>query len=119
MPRVLMVIAAMMGAAGVILAALAAHKAQGLEPAALMLMVHAPAIMAAVAAVQAGLLHRHLGCLAAAGLALGAILFSGGVAMPLLTGARLFPMAAPIGGSVMIAAWLILAAAAALRRPAP
>ena len=75
MQGILLGVAGLMGACGVILAALAAHKAQGLEPAALMLMVHAPAIVAAVAAAHAGLLQRRLAQAAAAGLALGAILF--------------------------------------------
>ena len=118
MPRVLMVVAALMGAAGVILAALAAHRAPGVEPAALMLLVHAPAIVAAVAAAHGGLVHRRLGQLAAAGLALGAILFSGNIAMLALAGMRLVPMAAPAGGLLMIAGWLTLALAAALKRPA-
>jgi len=107
-----------MGAAGVILAALAAHKAQGVEQAALMLLVHAPAIIAAGVATQAGLLNRTLAHLAATGLALCAMLFSADIALLTLAGVRLFPMAAPIGGFVMIAAWLTLAAAA-LRRPTP
>jgi uncharacterized membrane protein YgdD (TMEM256/DUF423 family) len=117
MPRFLMIVAGLMGAAGVILAALAAHKAQGLEPAALMLLVHAPAIIAAGAAAHARLLNRTLAHVAAMGLALGAIVFSADIALLTLAGDRLFPMAAPIGGFVMIAAWLTLAAAA-LRRPA-
>ena len=117
MPRALTVVAALMGAAGVILAALAAHKAQGLEPAALMLMVHGPAVIAAVAAAHVGLLHRWLAYPAAAGLALGAILFSADIAMLVLTGMRLFPMAAPTGGLLMIAGWLALALAAVFRRP--
>jgi uncharacterized membrane protein YgdD (TMEM256/DUF423 family) len=118
MPRFLMIVAGLMGATGVILAALAAHKAQGLEPAALMLLVDAPAIIAAAAATEAGLLNRALAHAAATGLALGAILFSADIALLTLAGVRLFPMAAPIGGSTMIAAWLTLAAAA-LRRPTP
>lgn len=117
MRSVLLGVAGLMGAGGVILAALAAHKAQGLEPAALMLMVHAPAVIAAVAAAQAGLLHRGLAQAAAAGLALGAIVFSGDIAMLVLAGTRLFPMAAPSGGFVMIASWLAIAGAA-FGRPA-
>ncbi len=112
MQGILLGVAGLMGACGVILAALAAHKAQGLEPAALMLMVHAPAIVAAVAAAHAGLLQRRLAQAAAAGLALGAILFSGDIAMLVLSGTRLFPMAAPTGGVVMIASWLTIAVSA-------
>jgi len=115
MPSVLMIIAGLMGAAGVILAALAAHKTPGLEPAALMLLVHAPAIIAVVAAAHAALLHRRLANIAAAGLALGASLFSADIALLTLVGGRLFPMAAPAGGFLMIASWLAMAAAALIR----
>jgi uncharacterized membrane protein YgdD (TMEM256/DUF423 family) len=110
-----MIIAGLMGAAGVILAALAAHKAQALEPAALMLLVHAPAIIAVGAATQAKLLHRAVAHVAAMGLALGAILFSADIALLTLVGGRLFPMAAPAGGFLMIASWLAMAAAALIR----
>ena len=61
MPTVLLILAGLMGAGGVILSALGAHAAQGLDPAALMLLVHAPAVIAAMAAVHAGLLNRMVG----------------------------------------------------------
>jgi uncharacterized membrane protein YgdD (TMEM256/DUF423 family) len=43
---------------------------------------------------------------------LGAALFSGDIAMRAFAAHRLFPMAAPSGGFILIAAWLALAAAA-------
>jgi uncharacterized membrane protein YgdD (TMEM256/DUF423 family) len=43
---------------------------------------------------------------------LGAALFSGDIALRALAGHRLFAMAAPSGGIILIAAWLGLAAAA-------
>jgi uncharacterized membrane protein YgdD (TMEM256/DUF423 family) len=48
----------------------------------------------------------------------GAILFSAELAMHVFTGERIFPFAAPIGGTTMILSWLALAAvfAAASRR---
>ena len=46
-------------------------------------------------------------------LLVGVTLFSGDIAARTLWGHRLFPMAAPIGGSTMIIGWLVLAAAGA------
>jgi uncharacterized membrane protein YgdD (TMEM256/DUF423 family) len=43
---------------------------------------------------------------------LGATLFSGDIALRALAGHRLFAMAAPSGGMILIAAWLALAGAA-------
>ncbi|MGC2124531.1 MAG: DUF423 domain-containing protein, partial [Xanthobacteraceae bacterium] len=43
---------------------------------------------------------------------LGAVLFSGDIALRALAGHRLFPFAAPTGGFILIAAWLALAIAA-------
>ena len=50
----------------------------------------------------------------------GAILFSAELAMHVFTGERIFPFAAPIGGTTMILSWLALAVvfAAASRREA-
>jgi len=53
------------------------------------------------------------------GLGCAAALFSGDLAMRALAGARLFPFAAPIGGTAMLLFWLAIAvifAAGALRR---
>ena len=49
---------------------------------------------------------------AAAGMAVGAALFAGDVSARAFIGHRLFPMAAPTGGTILIAAWLALAIAA-------
>ncbi|MGA7955870.1 MAG: DUF423 domain-containing protein [Xanthobacteraceae bacterium] len=46
---------------------------------------------------------------------LGAVLFSGDIALRAFTAHRLFPFAAPSGGFILIAAWLGLAGAALLR----
>jgi len=48
------------------------------------------------------------------GWVLGAILFSGDVALRAFVGHRLFPMAAPSGGIILIVAWLALTVAAAV-----
>jgi uncharacterized membrane protein YgdD (TMEM256/DUF423 family) len=49
---------------------------------------------------------------------LGGALFSGDIAMRAFVGDRLFPMAAPTGGTLLLGGWLILAAAALAAIPA-
>jgi uncharacterized membrane protein YgdD (TMEM256/DUF423 family) len=111
---ILIVLAALMGAAGVILAAAAAHAGPGtgLDSAAYMLLFHAVAVLGAAALLQQGLLWRLPALVALAGWVLGGILFSGDVALRAFAGHRLFPMAAPTGGTILILAWLVLAVAA-------
>jgi uncharacterized membrane protein YgdD (TMEM256/DUF423 family) len=79
-----------------------------------MLLFHAAAVVGVVAALDRGLLSRTLGLLAAAGLAIGAILFAGDVTLPIYFGFELFPAAAPAGGILMIASWVAVAVAAAI-----
>ena len=43
-----------------------------------------------------------------------ASVFSGDIALHTLTGSHLFPMAAPTGGSVLIASWVIVAVLAGI-----
>ena len=107
----------LMGAAGVILAALAAHAAPGpgLESAAQMLLFHAAAVMAVAIGVEMGLLWRPLGLAAAFGLVLGVALFSGDLSLRAFADTRLFPRAAPTGGVVLIVSWLWVAGAAIVR----
>lgn len=111
---ILLVIAALMGAAGIMLAAAAAHAVPGagLDAAASMLLFHAAAALGAAALVHQGLLWRHLGLAVIAAWGIGAGLFSGDIALRALAGHRLFPMAAPAGGIVLILGWLGLAVAA-------
>jgi uncharacterized membrane protein YgdD (TMEM256/DUF423 family) len=102
-----------MGAAGVGAAARAAHGGgELLQPAALLLMVHATAILALGSSVG----HTPLGLVAMAGMAAGTLVFAGDIAMRTFQGTALFPMAAPIGGSTVILAWLVAAAAASRLR---
>ena len=102
-------LAGLLGAAGVADAALAAHVTGGatLERAAEILMVHAAALVG-LAALVARSGERRLPALAAGALGLGAALFGLDITLLTLQGHRLFPNAAPIGGSTMIAAWLIV-----------
>src|SRR5262245_3317138 len=102
-----------MGAAGVILAAAAAHSGGGgfAETAALFLILHAATLLglaSVIAQVTRNRLQRIL-TICAFGLGCAAILFSGDLATRALAGGRLFPMAAPIGGTGMIFFWLALA----------
>ena len=122
MKTVFLALGGLMGAAGVTLAAAGAHVASGvgLESASQMLLFHACATIGAVLAVQAGLLSPRTGLLAAAGFVLGTALFSGDLSLRAFAGTPLFRMAAPSGGVIMIASWLVLALAALvarLRRP--
>lgn len=107
-------IAGLFGAAGIVLAAAGAHGAPraGLDSAANILLFHALAILGGTALLLQGMLSRPLALTALAAWALGTILFSGDVALRAFAGQRLFPMAAPTGGIILILAWLVLAAAA-------
>ena len=114
--RVFIFVAGLMGAEGVVLAALGAHAkpGSGLEAAAYLLSLHAVAVLAGGVMLERGALWRPALVAATGGWAAGALLFSGAVAMQVFTGSRPFPLAAPIGGTLMIAAWLALAASAVL-----
>ncbi len=114
---ILIALAGLMGAGGIILAAAGAHVAPGagLDSAAYMLLLHATAVIGGAALVQQGVLWRPLALAMLAAWVVGAILFSGDIALRAFTAHRLFPFAAPTGGFVLIAAWLGLAAAALLR----
>lgn len=111
---VLIALAGVMGASGVILAAAGAHAAPnaGLDGAAYMLLFHAAALLGGVALAQQGILWRPLMLTVLIGWVAGATLFSGDIALRAFAGHRLFPMAAPTGGIVLIVAWLVLLAAA-------
>ena len=110
----LLVLASLMGAAGVVLAAAAAHAAPGagLDSAAYLLLFHAVAVLGAAGLAQQGLLWPPAATAAMAGFVLGGTLFAADVSMRAFAGHRLFPMAAPAGGTLLIIAWLVLALAA-------
>ena len=111
---ILIALAGLMGASGIVLAAAGAHVApgSGLDSAAYMLLFHAASVLGGAALVQQGVLWRPLAIVVLAAWVLGAVLFSGDIALRAFTGHRLFPFAAPSGGFILIAAWLALAAAA-------
>ena len=111
---VLLVLAGLMGASGVGLAAAAAHgtSAAGLDSAAWLLLFHAVAILGAASLAHQGQLWRPLALAAMFCFVAGGALFSGDIAMRAFAGHRLFPMAAPSGGTLLLIGWLVLAAAA-------
>ena len=91
------------------LSAAAAHLAgsPNIGTAASMLLMHAPALLA-MGLFAPGRVLRLAGFVLLAGLAV----FSGDLLLGEFAGFRLFPMAAPIGGSLMIVGWLGAAASA-------
>jgi uncharacterized membrane protein YgdD (TMEM256/DUF423 family) len=116
--RILIGLAALMGADGVILAALSAHQdhATQLEAASSMLLFHAPAVLAVAALAERGLVHGRIGIAAAVGFVVAAALFAGDLTLRQFAGHRLFPFAAPTGGTLLILSWLLLLVAAAWPR---
>jgi len=113
-------LAALMGAAGVVLASLAAHAGDTgrLGPASTMLLFHAPAAIAAALVTAHGMVQRPLGMTACFGLIAGASLFAADLTFRHFMGNALFPFAAPAGGTLLILSWLVLAIAAAWPRRA-
>lgn len=116
--RILVGLAGIMGADGVILAALSAHQADAsrLLPASSMLLFHAAAVLGAAALADRGLLHQRIGIAAAFGFVIAASLFATDLTLRQYAGHSLFPFAAPTGGTLLIASWLALAASAAWPR---
>jgi uncharacterized membrane protein YgdD (TMEM256/DUF423 family) len=112
--KILLALAGVMGAAGMALAAAAAHVAPGaaLGSAAYMLLFHAVAVIGGVALLQQSTLWRPLALLVLAAWVIGAALFASDIAMRTFAGHRLFPFAAPTGGTILIAAWLTFAGTA-------
>ncbi len=103
-------LAGVLGAAGVALAAVAAHRVAdpSLTSAALFLILHAAAVIAISAFAGSSPWPSVL--LGIASLMLFAVtLFSGDVSARVLLEGRLFPMAAPLGGSLMILSWAAVA----------
>lgn len=104
----------LMGACGVILAAGAAHGSPnaGLQSAAYILLFHAAAVLAGAGLLERDVLWRGPLVLGILAWIVGAILFAGAIVAPVFLGMRLFPMAAPTGGTILIAGWIAIAIAA-------
>ena len=114
MSQAILVLAGLMGAAGIVLTAAGAHgkPGAGLDNAGYLLLIHAVAVLAGIALLRDPVFWRPLGSAAMWGFVIGAALFAADVAARAYAGGRLFPFAAPAGGMIMIASWLVLALAA-------
>jgi uncharacterized membrane protein YgdD (TMEM256/DUF423 family) len=116
--RILVILAGVMGADGVILAAASAHQpdATRLASASSMLLFHAVAVIGVVGLIDRGVAHLQIGLVAAFGFVVAAALFAGDLTMRQYVGHGLFPMAAPTGGTLLIVSWVALAVSAAWPR---
>ncbi len=104
-------LAGLMGASGVGLAAAGAHRSgnPNVTTAAYFLLFHAAAIIALCTRTPSAGTRAIL--VAASLLTLGAILFSGELAVHALADIAPLPLAAPVGGMLMILGWLVAAIA--------
>ena len=93
MSLVLILIAGLMGASGVVLAAAAAHakSGMGLDGAGYLLLFHAVAVLSGVVLLQQGLLLRPLVLGVLSGWVLGSALFAGDIALRAFVGYPLLP----------------------------
>ena len=116
--RILVILAAIMGADGVVLAAASAHLADAarLGAASSMLLFHATAVLGALVLSDRGTIDARIGLFAALGFVAGAGLFAGDLTLRQYTGHSPFPLAPPTGGTLLILSWLLLAIAAAWPR---
>ena len=117
MEPMLILVAALAGLLGVGLSAAAAHASGGtnLETAARFLLLHAPALFGIAALVGIGAVNPVAGRIAGWLLVFGLALFCGDLVMRAWRGVALFPMAAPVGGFVLMCGWGMAAVAALLR----
>ena len=106
-------VSGLMGASGVVLAAAASHggDTQILGSASTMCLAHAPVLLALYLARGA----FRTATLAELILGLGTIVFAADLVWRHYLGDRIFPMAAPLGGSLMILAWIAVALGALVR----
>lgn len=108
----LAVLSGLLGAGGVAAGAAAAHVAGAglLDTASRYALVHAAALMAVALAAPAS----RLVLVPAALIAIGSLLFSGDLALRALWAAKLFPMAAPAGGLLLMGGWAALGLGSAI-----
>ncbi|HEY8008238.1 MAG TPA: DUF423 domain-containing protein [Methylocella sp.] len=107
-------LAGLTGVSGLLLAAAAAHSVPDprLQTAANFLLLHAAAALA-VCGLAAAIPRGGVLFLGAAGLFLsGSLIFGADLSTRAFAGTRLFPMAAPLGGSLLIAGWISVTLAA-------
>ena len=105
LPRLLLILAGMIGAAGVAAAAAASHAdSRNLSSIATMFLAHAP-VLVALALYGRGRVILASGTV----LAVGTLVFGADLGMREWMGQALFAGAAPLGGAGMIIGWLGLA----------
>ena len=110
-PLILAGVAALMGAAGVAMGAAGVHESGGelAERGALFLLLHAAAALAIAAHARVAIASARALVVVGFVMEAGAALFSAELAMRAFTGERIFPFAAPIGGTTMMLSWVALA----------
>lgn len=106
--RILIAAGGLCGALGVAFSAMAAHRGGAFTgTAASFLLMHAPVFLA-VGLVGGNRILRAGGLV----LLVGLVVFSGDLLARDLLGSRLFPFAAPVGGTLLMVGWLAIAASA-------
>lgn len=111
--RILVFAGGLCGAAGVALSAAAAHLGGAfVATAASFLLMHAPVFLAV--GLLGGNRVLRIGSFV---LLAGLLLFCGDLLARDFVGSKLFPMSAPIGGTLLIGGWLVMAASALVRKP--
>lgn len=106
--RILVAAGGLCGALGVALSAMAAHRGGAFTgTAASFLLMHAPVFLA-IGLVGGNRVLRAGGLV----LLVGLVVFSGDLLARDLLGSRLFPLAAPTGGTLLMVGWLAIAASA-------
>lgn len=113
-PRLTLFLAGLIGAAGVIFSAMAAHGGDThlYSAAATACMAQAPALLA----LHVGWEKIRTALIASALIGLGCLLFAGDLVFRARFGHGLFPMSAPTGGFMMIAGWIAVGLGALFRR---
>lgn len=116
--RIHLLLAALMGLAGVGLLAAAAHVTgtSNVQTAGQMLLFHASLVFGATAARKAGFLSDLMARIALSLIGSGVVLFAADLSRRGFAGEALFPRAAPIGGFGMLGGWLLLALSAAFAK---
>ncbi|MCJ8141972.1 DUF423 domain-containing protein [Ancylobacter sp. A5.8] len=116
--RLIVFLAGLFGTAGVAAAAAGAHAFSdpALTTAATFLMIGACALAGTAALAIAQGPGWSFADVSGGLIALGTLLFSGALAGRVVWNVVIFPMAAPTGGTILMAGWLVLALAAFKRR---
>ncbi len=111
--RLAIVAGALAGALGVAASARASHGGgENLTIAAQFLLFHAPVLLALAGLIRVSLVGPRAAAVVLGLFLAGLALFSGDLAMRALAGQPIFRMAAPLGGSTLILAWIALAVSA-------